>query len=96
MNFEDVLKAELKKTNTERQSEKQTIINQGKQLSFIQLNDLLDKINYQIECLKSFIKKTDIPEIQKATSKTKLFYYEEKRKQIQEKIKDYFLEDYGI
>ena len=96
MNFEDVLKTELKKTDTERQSEKQTIINQGKQLSFIQLNELLDKVNFQIECLKSFIKKTDIPEIQKATSKTKLFYYEEKRKQIQEKIKDYFLEDYGI
>lgn len=96
MSFYDELKADLKKTNLQRQAEKQTVIEKGKQLSFYQLSDILDKLNYQIECLKTFIKNPELPENQKAISKTKLFYLEEKRKQIQKRIKENYLEEIGL
>lgn len=96
MNFYNELKADLKKFPQQIQAEKQATIQKGKQLSFEDLNYIIDNLYYQIECIKTKLRDKEIPEDQKAILKTRLFYFETKLKKAKKRFSELFFEEYGV
>ena len=94
MLFNDI-KALAEKSPQQIQVEKQATIQKGKQLSFNDLNYIIDNLYYQIECIKTKLRDKETPEDQKAILKTRLFYLETKLKKAKKKFQDSFFEECG-
>lgn len=95
MSFYSELKADLKKFPQQIQAEKQATIQKAKQLSFENLNYIIDNLYYQIECIKTKLNDKETPEAQKAILQTRLFYLDTNLKKAKKKFHDSFLEECG-
>ena len=94
MLFNDI-KQILEKTPEQAQAEKQATIQKGKQLSFEDLNNIIENLYYQIECVKTKLRDRKTPEEQKAIYNTRLVYLQAKLKNAKKNCSKLYFEECG-